>query len=54
MSLLTRLLNVAPPAVPPAPPNPPDPKPVREEPTPPPAPFWYPRAIRRPLKVKSA
>lgn len=54
MSLLTRLLNVAPPAVPPAPTNPPDPKPESEGRNPPPAPFWYPKAVRRPIRVKSA
>lgn len=53
MSLLTRLLNVAPPAVPPAPTNPPNPKPEREPSKPPPAPFWHPKAVRRPIKVKS-
>ncbi len=54
MSLLPRLVRVASPAVPPAPTNPPDQKPEREQSTPPPAPFWYPKAIRRPIKVKSA
>lgn len=54
MSLLNRLLNVAPPAVPPAPTNPPDPKSEHEQSNPPLTPFWHPKAIRRPIKVKSA
>ncbi|WP_156525385.1 hypothetical protein [Chloroflexus islandicus] len=54
MPLLPRLFHVAPPAVPPAPPHPPDQKPEREQSDPPPAPFWHPKAIRRPIKVKSA
>ncbi|MFN3372901.1 MAG: hypothetical protein ACK44M_04960 [Chloroflexus sp.] len=54
MSLLPRFSPVAPPAVPPAPPTPPAPTPEREERNLPPAPFWHPKAVRRPLKVNSA